>query len=243
MKFVNYDVVNQIKKNVDHYLKFFSEKDYEKKLNEEFGSNYYNQTMFEYFPIDYYMPKLKVRKRKESDFKNAIKIYETYENLTEAQAADERFWCGLAIEKNNMDYLFYRWGQTKETIRYRVVYHSSGKRGMLYHGLARLWWLVKLTIDDTKENKYELTEFIFKYPHIMEKMIYRNFSNSENIRTAIIIGVENYIDKGGIYDTKLIDNLYLHISLLGGTLLLDAIPLNQLSTEVTNFLNLNGKKQ
>lgn len=236
MKFVKYDVIHQIKNNLSSFLEFFRDPDYPEKLHLEFSDHYYDKTDFEYLLIDFAMPDIRQRERKSTDLENAVKLYEAYKNLTESQAADERLWCGLGLEKNNLDYLFYRWGNTINTLRYRLTYHVPGKRGMLYHGLARLWWFVRMTIDETLENKYELTRFTFEHPHIMEKMIYRNFSNSSIIRLAIIKGIKKFVAGGGKYSTTLIDKLYLHISLISGTKLLDIIPQDELVEIVFNFL-------
>lgn len=174
---------------------------------------------------------------KATDFNNAKLVYENFKNLTESQASDFRLWGGYAIEDDVYQYLKYRWKDTDKTIAYRVVYKDAGKRGLLYNGIARLWWLAHLTIDDKRENLYELTEFTFSYPHIMEKMIYRNFSNSKTIRHGIIEGIQKYLTLGGIFRTKDIDELYKHISLISGVNLLDIIPQSEIKEIAYNFLN------
>jgi|SRR5690554_1391638 len=235
MKFVKYEVINQIKQNLEYYKGFFLDEKYDEKLINEFSIDYYDFSEIPSQYIFYDMSIAPMSKRKETDFINAIKIYEAYSFLSESQASDERFWCGIALEKNNMQYLFYRWGETTNTIKYRLTYHQPGKRGMVYHGLARLWWFVHLTILDG-ENPYEFTSFCFQYPHIMEKMIYRNFSNSRHIRLAIIEAVKKFIDSGGTYSTSKIDELYKYVSLISGNKLLDIIPKNVLTEDFSTFL-------
>src|SRR5690606_26111261 len=107
--------------------------------------------------------------RRKTDLNNSIEIYNKYQYLTESQASDERFWASLALYEVNLNYLFYRWDKTEKTIKYRVTYHSGGKRGYMYHGLARPWWFAHLTYDGTHEDPYHLTRFTYDYPHIMEK--------------------------------------------------------------------------
>lgn len=236
MKYLTVDTVNQIRKNSEYYFKFFSNSDYEIKLNQEFTSEYYSKNDIEYVHIDFLMNETQKANKKKTDFSNSIKLFETYDFLTESQASDERFWAGLAIEKNNLNYLFYRWEKTSNTIKYRVVYHASGKRGYMYHGLARLWWFTYLTRLEGTENPYELTEFTFSHPHIMEKMIYRNFSNSKHIRLSVIKSIKTFVDNGGEYATKKVDELYKYVSLIGGNRLLDVMPASVLENELTAFL-------
>lgn len=161
---------------------------------------------------------------KQTDFENSKIVYEAFINLTEAQASDFRLWSGFAINEDVYSYLKYRWNDDEKTILYRITAHTGGKRGLVYQGISRLWWFAHLTYDKSINNPYELTEFTFNYPHIMEKMIYRNFSNSKNIRLGIIKGIKKYIDSGGKYGTKKLDELYKHISLISGVNLLDLIP-------------------
>jgi hypothetical protein len=236
MKYVKYDVINQIKNNIDYYKTFFTDENFESNLIDEFSRNYYEHSDINYTPIQYDMSIVEKKDRKKTDFQNAIKVYETYRFLNESQASDERLWSGLCLEKDNMNYIFYRWGQTKETIRYRLTFHAPGKRGLAYHGLARLWWFAHLTYVDKTQDPYELTRFIFEYPHIMEKMIYRNFSNSKAIRLAVISAIKIFIDNGGSYAVKKIDELYKFIGLIGGNRLLDVIPRNELIQELLGFL-------
>jgi len=236
MKYVKYEVINQIKKNLDYYMTFFMDENYESKLINEFTKDYYEHSEINYTPVVYEMGINQKKDKKKTDIHNALKIYEAYKFLNESQASDERLWCGLSLEKNNMDYLFYRWGHTKETMKYRLTYHAAGKRGMAYHGLARLWWFAHLTYQEKNQDSYELTRFVFDHPHIMEKMIYRNFSNSQGVRLSIIKAIKKYVDNNGAYSTRKIDELYKFVSLIGGSRLLDVIPERELEMELLNFL-------
>jgi hypothetical protein len=235
MRLINYEIINQIKQNLGYYLSFFLRDDYPDKLASEFNYDPATQNEESNIIIHFDMSVKEIHNRKDTDFANAIKIYETYSNLSESEASDERIWTGLAIQKNNMDYLFYRWGKTINTIKYRAVYHVPGKRGMMYHGLARLWWFVHITV--LENNDYSLTEFSFEYPHILEKMIYRNFSNSRTITHSVIKGIREFIENGGEYTTKKIDELYKYVSLVGGNILLDSIPEQELAILVSDYLN------
>lgn len=203
-------------------------------LKEKIGYNYSEQSKFLKPTLNFIMNE--ERDKKATDFENSKLIYNAFKNLTESQASDFRLWGGIAVNENVYDYLKYRWEDTDRTIIYRVVYRDSGKRGLMYHGIARLWWYAHLTFDEEKEDNFELTEFTFKYPHIMEKMIYRNFSNSRSIRMAIIEGVKKYVDEGGKYQTKKLDSLYKHISLLSGVNLLDIIPQEKIKDISYDFL-------
>ena len=112
----------------------------------------------------------------------------------------------------------------------------GGKRGYMYHGLARPWWFAHLTYDNTHEDPYHLTRFTYEYPHIMEKMIYRNFSNSSKIRKIVIASIKSFIEKGGKYSTSKIDKLYRYVGVLGSNKLLDLYDQKNLSEILVNYL-------
>lgn len=233
---LKYSSIDYIKKNYKDIFKEIKTNNdsLDDNLTKIIGLNYKEITKFVNPRISFDMSDYK--DPKSTDFNNSRLIYEAFINLTESQASDFRLWSGYAINNDVYNYLKYRWKDDERTIYYRVSAHAGGKRGLAYHGIARLWWFAHLTYDETKDNPYELTEFTFEYPHIMEKMIYRNFSNSKSIRFGIIKGIKKFLDQGGKYHTKKLDELYKHISLLSGVNLLDVIPEDEIIKISVHFL-------
>lgn len=235
IKFLEYDTVEYIKRNQNKVFNDLKKHSFIEVLDIQFGIDWYKPSKIINPEINFYIdyninPKL-------TDYKNSVEIYECFKNLTESQASDERFWAGYAIESNVYEYLKYRWKDTVNILRYRVVYDVSGKRGVMYQGIARLWWFSHITYDSLRENPYELTEFAFKYPHVLEKMIYRNFSNSKSIRMGIIEGIKDFVEKGGKYRVLNIDKLYKYISTLGSVSLIDNITQTEIRKLTENNLN------
>lgn len=231
---LSYSAIEYIRKYYQDIFNNTDGKNLSTYLESILGLDYKEKSQFLNPKIDFIMTK--GINPKDTDYENAKLVYENFKNLTESQASDFRLWSGYAIEDEVYNYLKYRWKNDARTILYRVSYRDAGKRGLLYHGIARLWWLSYLTYDDSKSDKYELTKFTFEYPHIMEKMIYRNFSNSKNVRHGIIEGIKLFIDNGGKYTTSKIDELYKHISMISGVNLLDIIPKEKIKAITLNFL-------
>lgn len=105
----------------------------------------------------------------EDDCTNAIFIYEAFPSLEPIQASDERFWVYLS-HVDLYPYMIKRWdavynNTAKEGNDY-ILDHwflvSSAHGNLLRHALAGLWWSVHLSIDDTKDDKYELTKILFR---------------------------------------------------------------------------------
>ena len=168
----------------------------------------------------------------DGDFKNAKIIYEALKNLNETQATDERIWSGLAFGEC-YDYLVYRWGLDNITkLRYRWLFYMTGRRKLFYNGISRLWWFAKMTYDDKFEDPYMLTEFVYKHPQIMKAMTYRNYSNSDHLRKAILMGMYKYSSEGNQLTISIIDDIYKHISQLGSASLLDGYEFNDLTNNI-----------
>ena len=127
------------------------------------------------FPVDesYYMvtPQLKqpeglldlLAPNPEGDFKSAVAIYDAYQKLTPLQAINAEFWESLALT-DLFPYMQKRWNlRESKDLKASILNHFTvSAHGLLRHGLAGLWWLVNLTVDPERDNRYELTEMLFK---------------------------------------------------------------------------------
>lgn len=114
-----------------------------------------------------YAPETLVDKLAETyddDFKSAIAVYEAYKDISPLLASNEAFWAYLT----HVDLYAYsqkRWPKVKEedcSSDYILDHWFVGPNGLLRNAIAALWWSVYNTVDDTRENKYELTEVLFK---------------------------------------------------------------------------------
>lgn len=99
----------------------------------------------------------------EGDFLSAIALYDAYKSLKPLQAIADQFWESLALT-DLFPYMQKRWNLAEaKDLRRSILNHFTFKaHGMMRHGLAGLWWLVYLSIDEKRDNKYELTEYLFK---------------------------------------------------------------------------------
>lgn len=100
----------------------------------------------------------------EDDFKSGITIYEAYNNISPLLASNEAFWAYLT-HTDLFSYTQKRWPKVKDkdcNPDYILDHWFVGEKGLLRNAVASMWWSVHNTIDETRENKYELTEVIFK---------------------------------------------------------------------------------
>jgi uncharacterized protein DUF6339 len=104
-----------------------------------------------------------------NDCHTAIQIYEAYKTLEPIQASDERLWTYLA-HVDLYPYMIERWsdvyiGTSTNPSKY-ILDHwflsSSAQSSLLRHALAGLWWSIHLSVDEKRENRYELSEILFR---------------------------------------------------------------------------------
>ena len=80
-------------------------------------------------------------------------MYNAIGNINRVLASDPRLWTYLAL-MTHRDYMITRWGWKQEenfaeAVARRWIMPQSRARNMVRHGIARLWWVPKLTYDDT----------------------------------------------------------------------------------------------
>lgn len=102
----------------------------------------------------------------DGDYQSAIALYEAYKTLTPLQAIQSQFWESLSLV-DLFPYMRDRWGLKSKKdeldLKKNILNHFSTKsHGYIRQGLAGLWWLVYLTVDNESENPYDLTEMLFK---------------------------------------------------------------------------------
>ncbi len=117
-----------------------------------------------------YKPKDLLKKMNpDNDLDSAIAIYEGYRELTLLQASDERFWTYLT-HVDLYQYMIKRWnahieGKAKNPEKY-IREHwfllSESQQSLMRHPLSGLWWGVHLSIDEERNDKYELTKILFR---------------------------------------------------------------------------------
>lgn len=171
----------------------------------------------------------------ELDFINARMIHQALSGINETQAAEEALWVGLSLT-DGFDFMIKRWGVNKTKVKYRWQLFVKGKRGLIHHGIARLWWFAHMTYDPSREEPYALTEFAFMHQSFLVKLAYRNYSNSSKIVHAIFDSMIDLEARGYkiTYDHTI--ELYKEISLLGSISIIDVYSSSELIGIITKKL-------
>lgn len=172
------------------------------------------------------------------EFDNAIMLYEHLKDLPRYILTDERFWVWLELEK------FYKVAvqampiKKDTTFEGRWIFKRGKRRGIWFNTFARSYFWVEFTVDEQKEDKYELTRFAFdkierirhltfdsKYRNVVinvikaEKKLHDKYSNDSEYSETYKKCESNNKVNGNIYT-------YIRkaISLYGSARMLDFIP-------------------
>jgi hypothetical protein len=161
------------------------------------------------------------------DFENAVKLYNAFDGkLTALGANDARLWVRLTHDHGHK-YLVKRWMGGKEkkfdSVKERFFYEGKSQAARLRNGLARLWWIAHLTVNndgETEEEKWKYTEAVCKSQDFITSIFERSMGAYENVRFGILeYYLENENAFGGSMGRK-IQHLTRELNNYGGVTLL-----------------------
>lgn len=176
------------------------------------------------------------------EYENTVVLHAALRDLTPSQAADERLWAWLAHDVY-WDYMRSRWPvETASNHKAFILdhYFVGGARGLVRHGLARLWWFGYATYQANAENPYHLTQLLLKTTDARQSIMERQFWRNKDVLVAIL-------DRVGYWQTRGLDfysprerfrRLCKTFNLYGGTMLLDTLSSNDLHALIDELASL-----
>lgn len=233
--FIEQDNLDIIKTNLSTWATIFKDDSPEQLVEwfrNENGSSLLKETKFEIpdFELD-----MSAVKEESTDARNAQLIYDNLKFLSESQASDERLWAGLCIG-NFWNYTQYRWRIKKscspEAIRQHYMFAYGPRRSLIRNAIARLWWIGKLTYDEKRSDKYELTKFVCEHNDFIMHILERNTSNNPMIIQAFIDALLVARKEGLNINTDTVGELSGYLNLLGGIYILDCLPSERIKEKI-----------
>ncbi|MBO5097431.1 MAG: hypothetical protein J6B96_03875, partial [Agathobacter sp.] len=112
--------------------------------------------------------------------------------------------------------------------------HKQGtRRGLMFGVLSRCYFRVALTVDETNEDKYELTKWVIANPERFRNLTWRSFSSEEHLVRGILKGEKRAVDEA---PNKERNDVYPQIAKMvseeGSIKLLDAISESEIEEKV-----------
>jgi len=158
-----------------------------------------------------------------TDQENIQRVYNHMRFLSDSQASDERI-CAAYTFSEFIEYMRYRCTSTDvNDMKNHYLFNYSNQRSLFRNGISRLWWIGRITYDDSRMDPYELTKFLCRDQDFIESICGRNVFNNFNISNPTIKALFD-ADKSGVkVDRSLVRNISKYVNLLAGTYILDAL--------------------
>lgn len=243
--FMNEDALVFLKGNIQSYLPHYQgDNQWIMEICEENGL-----TPFSPFKND--VPEIVLStfnvKPEKSDLINTKILYTALKNLSDSQAADERFWAGLA-HFDFWDFMVYRWKLNQNTVEQATIesnffFMRGKKRSLFRHTLSRMWWVGRLTYDETAEDPFESLEYLkTNFGTKVFSLFSSNFTSNPTITRAILkalLHIEKEHEKVSREDFL---ELIRYVNMLGGIIILDYLTEEELKEQIlSHYLKTHSK--
>lgn len=161
---------------------------------------------------------------KDIDFKNSITLYEHLKDIPRFILSSENFWLWLYLEKFYNVVRDFMPITSSSTFKDHYLFSGGSgiRRGIFFGVLSRMFYRVALTVDETKEDKYEITRWVIDNPERFRNLSWRSYSSESHLVRGAVRGEKRFVDEYG-EDTKLYQEVAKQISLFGSVKLLDSI--------------------
>ena len=149
------------------------------------------------------------------DFDNAVKFFNEYKSLSPIIASHENIWAYLT-HVEYFEYVKKRWQISNDTSTDSIIDHFFVRSMMkvMRNGIARLWWPVYLTYDETHEDPYHLTKVFFTNTEVVQMVSESQFFMCKPLTHGILEYFEEHPEVK--LTKKAIDNVMPYFNKLGG---------------------------
>lgn len=162
-------------------------------LQEYFGTRPYEEK--EYLIEDF---ELEISEdNNEILFKNSITIYKHFKHLPRYILCNPRFWAWVTFEKA------YKEAQRTSKVTGADLVSSTwlitnSRRSLMLGVISRSFFLVQMSVDESKENPYELTKYLLTNLETYRNFCYRNMGMLKNVTRSVIRAQKDICEKFGI---------------------------------------------
>lgn len=248
LQFVSYDNLDTIRSNLPHWLDKFK-LDSSAGLASEIDGPLFLNTKYGEIP-DFTLD-MSQDKPFLTEATNVERVYGNLKFLSESQASDERLWAGLCLGPF-WNYVRYRWEIDKKctasNIEQHFMFGFGARRSLTRNAMSRLWWIGRLTYDESRTDPWELTKFVCESSDYIMHILERNTSNNPAIIRAFLTAVLDARKDGLQIDTNTVGELAKYLNLLGGIYILDCLPEKKIhdkiyakAQEITNAIKAKSK--
>lgn len=160
----------------------------------------------------------------EVDFENSIILYNSLKDLPLYILTDERFWAWINLTKGYKAAIQAMPVKSDSTFADHWLFSQGNRRGLFFGVLSRCFFRVYLTIDETVNDKFELTKFIIENPERFRNLTWRSSSSQKHIVRGIIRAEKDIVEKyGELVKNSMYSEVAKYVSLYCSVRLVDVI--------------------
>lgn len=245
IKYLTDEGLQYLKTSFDTNIEIYKSNDHPTLLKVLEDNHYLNDSAYE---IDDFTHKLiYLDDTDKADYENIKVVYEAMKNIPDYVMMDDRFWAGIT-HTFMWDYIMRR--RKKEAFSSEVknqreaIYNSffthtkhGKKRGTYVNCVSRLWWAGRLTYDEGKTNRFELTEELCKkgFPSTIVPFSSSNVMSRKESRKALLTVIKELREKG--YDVKR-DDIFegiKYLNLFAGLTIIDMVSYEDLYSMIWGY--------
>jgi len=180
------------------------------------------------------------------DVNNTITLYSAMRSLTDTQATDERLWAGMC-HSDFWSFLKERWQinsyhELKDTnTMTRYFFAHNKKRSLVTNSLAKLWWIGRLTYDESRADPFELTKYLSTDYSTKSLVIFsNNYISNSTVAIGLFSALKRLEDDGYKIKGKTSRETYYeatkYLNVLGGTYILDYFTSEEIEEKVIKYM-------
>lgn len=230
-------VKNNIESLKEHYL---NKENPEIWLKEALKADAFVETdIFE--NIEDFDLKIDYSKPASTDVENIKLIFSKFANLNDSFASDERLWAGLS-HTIFYQYVLERFPLNNKNTGVDILNHFFFRipkpRCYMVNTLCRLWWLGRLTYSSTRENKFEILDYISHDINGYAFTLYgSNWSNNKRILDPFFDAIFAFEKSNDVeVNRELFNDAIKYVQCLTGKMILDACDYDFIFERVQNYL-------
>lgn len=157
----------------------------------------------------------------EAILQNAITIYEHLKHLPRYILCNPRFWAWITFEK--------AYQQAQNAAKIMSVEQISSlwmikdtRKSLMLGIISRFFFMVQISIEEKKTDKYELTRFIFKNEETYYNFCHRNIGMLKNVTLAVLRAQKEICQKyQTAFMSKQCEEMIKETAKIGSVMLID----------------------
>jgi hypothetical protein len=129
-------------------------------------------------------------------FDNAVILYESLNKLPKYILCNNRFWAWINMEKAYKQAKIATKNFNSQILK-NLWFMGSARRDIMLGVMSRYYNMIEVSIDESKEDKYELSKFILTTAETYRGFCYRNLGMIKNVTLGVLQAEKDYVDQTG----------------------------------------------